>query len=135
MFIGSGLGPFSGQAVHFQHAAPAGLDYALNRYRREAHRHYQVLNEHMAGREFIVGNEYTIADKLAWGWIDRANRVFKGEDNPLAAYPALKRWFAQVDERPAVGRARAINKTHEFKTGNDKTKGALFPSNFPEPAR
>jgi GSH-dependent disulfide-bond oxidoreductase len=32
LFIASGLGPFSGQAVHFQFAAPEGLDYAVNRY-------------------------------------------------------------------------------------------------------
>ena len=34
LFVASGLGPFSGQAVHFQFAAPEGLDYAVNRYRR-----------------------------------------------------------------------------------------------------
>ena len=56
LFIASGLGPFSGQAVHFQFAAPAGLDYAVNRYRREAERHYQVLNDHLEGRSFIVGD-------------------------------------------------------------------------------
>ena len=50
MFIATGLGPFSGQAVHFQHAAPTGLDYAVNRYRREAERHYNVLNDHLVGR-------------------------------------------------------------------------------------
>jgi glutathione S-transferase len=55
LFIASGLGPFSGQAVHFQFAAPGGLDYAVNRYRREAERHYQVLNDHLEGRNFIVG--------------------------------------------------------------------------------
>jgi glutathione S-transferase len=49
LFIASGLGPFSGQAVHFQFAAPEGLDYAVNRYRREAERHYQVLNEPSRG--------------------------------------------------------------------------------------
>src|SRR5579872_5348119 len=45
-FIASGLGPFSGQAVHFQLFAPAGSDYAVNRYRREAERHYQVVDDH-----------------------------------------------------------------------------------------
>ena len=55
LFIASGLGPFSGQAVHFQFAAPEGLDYAVNRYRREADRHYQVLNDHLQSRNFIVG--------------------------------------------------------------------------------
>ncbi|EFI6641053.1 TPA: glutathione S-transferase family protein, partial [Enterobacter mori] len=62
LFLGSGLGPFSGQAVHFQYAAPAGQDYAVNRYRREVERHYKVLDDHLSDREFVVGNEYTIAD-------------------------------------------------------------------------
>ena len=79
-----GLGPFSGQAVHFQFAAPEGLDYARNRYRREAERHYQVLEDHLAGRDYFVGNTYTIADISTWGWIDRASRVLKGEGDPLA---------------------------------------------------
>lgn len=66
LFLASGLGPFSGQAVHFQFAAPEGLDYAVNRYRREAERHYQVLNDHLEGRTYIVGDTYTIADISAW---------------------------------------------------------------------
>ncbi len=135
LFIGSGLGPFSGQAVHFQYAAPAGLDYAVNRYRREAERHYQVLNDHLEGRSFIVGESYTIADMSAWGWLDRASRVMKGIDDPLASFPNLKRLFDTVDARPAVARARDIGKDHAFKMVNDEeTQRALFPSNFPRAA-
>jgi GST-like protein len=130
-FIASGLGPFSGQAVHFQFAAPEGLEYARNRYRREAERHYQVLEDHMAGRDFIVGDSYTIADMSAWGWVDRASRVMKGEADPLAAYPNIKRWFAAIDARPAVARARAVGKDHAFKKEVDEeTRRALFPSNY-----
>ena len=132
LFIASGLGPFSGQAVHFQFAAPEGLDYAANRYRREAERHYQVLNDHLSGREFIVGSGFTIADISAWGWLDRASRVRKGAEDPLGPFPELKRWFAGVDARPAVARARALAKSHAFKAINDEeTKRALFPSNYP----
>jgi len=132
LFIASGLGPFSGQAVHFQYAAPDGLGYAVNRYRREAQRHYRVLNDHLAGRTFIVGNTYTIADISAWGWLDRASRVLKGEADPLGPYPHLKRWFQTVDTRPAVVRARAVGADHNFKRVNDEeTRRALFPSNYP----
>jgi GSH-dependent disulfide-bond oxidoreductase len=132
LFIASGLGPFSGQAVHFQFAAPEGLSYAVNRYRREAVRHYQVLNDHLAGRDFVVGNTYTIADMSAWGWLDRASRVMKGAEDPLGQYPNLKRLFQAVDARPAAGRARAVGKDHEFKKVNDEeTRRALFPSNYP----
>jgi GSH-dependent disulfide-bond oxidoreductase len=130
-FIASGLGPFSGQAVHFQFVAPEGLEYARNRYRREAERHYQVLEDHLAGRDFIVGDSYTIADMSAWGWVDRASRVMKGEADPLAAFPNIKRWFAAIDARPAVARARAVGKDHAFKKEVDEeTRRALFPSNY-----
>jgi len=131
-FIASGLGPFSGQAVHFQWAAPEGLDYARNRYRREAERHYQVLDTHLAGREFIVGGTYTIGDMSAWGWIDRAARVMKGEADPLAGFPNIKRWFQAIDARPAVARARAVGTDHSFKKDSDEqSRRAMYPSNYP----
>lgn len=135
LFLASGLGPFSGQAVHFQFAAPEGLDYAVNRYRREAERHYWVLNDHLEGRTYIVGETYTVADISAWGWLDRASRVLKGTENPLEQFPNLKRLFETVDARPAVARARAVGKGHEFKKINDEeTRRALFPSNYPRVA-
>lgn len=135
LFIASGLGPFSGQAVHFQFAAPDGLDYAVNRYRREADRHYEVLNEHLEGRSFIVGETYTIADISAWGWLDRASRVRKGAEDPLAPFPNVKRLFETIDVRPAATRARNVGKGHSFKKINDEeTKRALFPSNYPPAA-
>lgn len=131
LFIASGLGPFSGQAVHFQFVAP-DVAYAVNRYRREAERHYQVLDDHLAGREYIVGNSYTIADISAWAWLERAARVLKGESDPLMAFPNLKRWFQTIDTRPAAARARKVGKNHEFKrVVDEETKRALFPSNYP----
>ncbi|MGX5658858.1 glutathione S-transferase family protein [Castellaniella ginsengisoli] len=132
MFLGTGLGPFSGQAVHFQYAAPGGLDYAVNRYRREAERHYRVLEDHLADRTFIVGDEYTIADISAWGWLDKAPKVLKGAEEPLAPYPNIARWFRRIDARQAVARARKVGSDIAFKKVNDEeTRRALFPSNFP----
>lgn len=134
-FIASGLGPFAGQAVHFQWAAPEGNAYAVNRYRREAERHFQVLDEHLAGREYIVGSDYTIADISAWGWLDRAAHVLKNDADPLAAFPNIQRWFRMIDARPAVARARAVGTDHTFKTADDEqARRALFPSNFPPAA-
>ena len=135
LFLASGLGPFSGQAVHFQHAAPEGLGYAVNRYRREAERHYQVLDAHLEGRSYIVGDTYTIADMSAWGWAERAAYVFKGEADPLAAYPNVKRLIDAVNGRLAAARARQVGKNLTFKTENDEeAKRALFPSNYPSVA-
>jgi GST-like protein len=132
-FIGTGLGPFSGQAVHFQHAAPEKFPYAVNRYRREIERHYRVLDRHLEGRDFILGKDYSIADMSAWGWLGRASRVLPGSDDPLAAFPNLKRLFEKVEARPAAARAKAVGKDLPFKKEVDEqTKRAMFPSNYPE---
>lgn len=129
-WISSGLGPFSGQWVHFQTAgAEAGGDYAKRRYRYEAHRHYGVLDAHLKGRAFVVGEDYTIADMAAWGWVDRHERVL-GQGG-IDAYPEVKRWFEGVDARPAVATARRIGEGLDFKTEFDEeTARAMFPSNF-----
>jgi len=131
-FLATGLGPFSGQAVHFQRAAPEKIPYAVNRYRREAERHHTVLDTHLAGRDFIVGAEYSIVDISAWGWIDRAKFVLPGSDDPLAPFPNIKRWFQLIDARPAVARARAVGADFTFKRETDEeTRRNLFPSNYP----
>jgi GST-like protein len=132
MFIATGIGPYSGQAVHFQRAAPEQIPYAINRYRREADRHYRVLDTHLKGREYIVGSAYSIVDINAWGWLDRASFVLPGDADPLIPYPELKRWFMAVDARPAVARTRAVAKNFSFKQEMDEeAKRALFPSNYP----
>jgi GST-like protein len=117
--------------VHFQHAAPEKLPYAINRFRREAERHYRVLDERVAGRRFIVGDSYTIADMSAWGWLGRAGVVMAGLDDPLNDFPNLKRWYAEIDSRPAAARARDLSKRFAFKQEmDDQARRALFPSNY-----
>ena len=132
-FIATGLGPFSGQAVHFQHAAPEKIPYAINRYRREIERHYRVLDKHLGGRDFVLAGQYSIADISVWGWLTRAGRVLPDAEDPLAAFPNLKRLYETVDARPAAARARALGKDHPFKKEVDEeTKRAMYPSNYPE---
>lgn len=129
MFVATGLGPFSGQAVHFQRMAPVKPEYAVNRYRREAERLYGVLDAHLGEREWIVGDSYTLVDMAAWGWIDRHPVVLDAE--ALTRFPALGRWFERVNTRPAVARARTVGKDHAFKKEFDETaQRALFPQNF-----
>lgn len=127
-FIATGVGPYSGQAVHFKHFHKDSA-YATNRYRREVERHYGVLDAHLASREFLVGDDYSIVDMSAWGWIDRADFIL-GE-GALEATPNLKRWFQAIDARPAVARARAAGKDLAFKKEFDEeARQALFPQNY-----
>ena len=129
MFIASGLGPFSGQSVHFNRAAPEQLPYAMNRYLHEAQRHYEVLDTHLEHRQYIVGDAFSIADISAWGWIDKAKVVLG--DQGLAPYVNLQRWFDRINSRPAVKKARNMGKDVKFKSDLDaNAQRALYPQNF-----
>src|SRR6202041_2338897 len=68
MFVASGIGPYSGQAVHFRNVAPEPKDYAVNRYTFEAQRHWGILNDRLGLHRFMLGDKYTIVDMAVWGW-------------------------------------------------------------------
>src|SRR5277367_594756 len=57
----------------------------------------------LSGRPCLVGDSYTIADMSLWGQIDRASHVMKGEVDPLAEYPNLRKWLGMIDGRRAIG--------------------------------
>jgi GST-like protein len=125
MFIATGLGPYSGQAVHFKDYAPKGMDYAINRYLFEAHRHYKVLDDHVAGSRYMVGDTYTIVDMAFWGWARMAPRVIG--DDALAKYPNLKRLLDEVSARPAAAKAIALKDKFTFKTEiDDDARNIMF---------
>ena len=90
------------------------------------------LEKRLEDRTYLVGSQYTIVDISGWGWVDRANFVLPGSDNPLAPYPNIRRWFDLIEARPAVARARQAGSGHAFKKDVDEeTRRALFPSNYP----
>src|SRR5581483_10177847 len=117
MFAATGLGPYSGQAVHFKHFAPDGGDYARQRYLFEARRHYRVLDDRLADREWMVGGAYTIADMAVWGWT-RALPFILGREG-WDDVPHLKRLVDAVEGRPAAQRALALKDRFTFKAEMD----------------
>ena len=128
MFVASGIGPFSGQAVHFRHFAPEPKAYALNRYDFEAWRHWEILNAHLANRHFMLGDTYTLVDMAVWGWA-RAVPFVLGAD-AWARLPHVKRLLDEINTRPAAQRAEAIKTRYTFKTENDDAAlRSLFPQN------
>jgi GST-like protein len=128
MFIASGIGPFSGQAVHFKHFAPEPKDYALNRYSFEATRHWKIIDEHLASRRYMVNDEYTIVDMSLWGWARALPFVFG--DAAWKDFPNVKRVLDGIDARPAVQRADALKTAHQFKTEMDQQYlDAMYPQN------
>jgi GST-like protein len=118
MFVASGIGPYSGQAVHFKNFAPEPKEYALTRYLFEAKRHYGILNDRLAGRRYMMGDRYTIVDMAVWGWARMVPFILG--DDAWSGFPNLKRLMDEIGERPATARALALKDRHTFKTEFDE---------------
>jgi GST-like protein len=119
MLVATGVGPFSGQAVHFRHFAPEKVPYAHNRYQYEAERHWGILNERLATRRHLVGDTYTIVDMAAWAWARMVPYMLGGEE-AWAKLPNVKRLLDEIGARPAAIRAQALKDKHTFKAEMDE---------------
>ncbi len=128
MFVASGIGPFSGQCVHFKHFAPEPKTYAVNRYDFEAWRHWRLIDGQLAQHRYMLGDSYTLVDMAVWGWTRAVPFVLGAE--AFAELPHLKRWFDEINARPAAQRADALKTRHVFKAElDDAARQALFPQN------
>lgn len=105
-FVGGGFG-------HFFAYAPFKMEYPINRYAMETKRQLHVLDTHLAKNEYMVGDEYTIADMAIWPWYGGLMRDGYNAQEFLSVheYPHLKRWTEQLWSRPAVQRGRMVNRT------------------------
>ena len=128
MFVATGIGPYSGQAVHFKHFAPEPYAYAVNRYDFEAWRHWKIVDARLAQRKHMLGDEYTLVDMAVWGWARVAPFVL-GSD-AWDKLPHVKRLLDEINARPAAQRAEALKTRHAFKTEMDEeAREVLFPQN------
>jgi len=117
MFVATGVGPFSGQAVHFKHFAPEKVAYAHNRYQYEAMRHFGILDARLTAHRYMVGDTYTIVDMAVWGW---ARMIpFMLGDEAWGKLANLKRLHDEVMARPAAVRALALKDKFPFKAEMD----------------
>jgi GST-like protein len=133
MFVASGVGPFSGQAVHFRHVAPEPKDYAVTRYVFEARRHYSLLNDRLAKGRYMMGDTYTVLDMAVWGWA-RAVPFVLG-DEAWSAFPNVKRLVDEISARPAAKAAEALKEKHTFKAEmDDEARRHMFRHLAPQAA-
>ncbi len=99
----AGLGPMTGQYGHFTVYAPEKIPYAIERYTREALRLLGVLDKRLRGREYICGDEYSIADMACYPWID----PYAKAPLDLVPFRDVQRWRDAIRTRPATARAYA----------------------------
>jgi len=109
MFQMGSIGPMLGQAHHFRIYAPEKIDYAIDRYTKEAGRLYRVVDRRLAEAQWLAGEDYTIADMATFPWLRRYER--QGQD--LADYANLARWYEAMMARPAVQRGLQVLAEHQ----------------------
>lgn len=98
MFQMGGIGPMFGQANHFRKFAKEEVPYGIKRYTDEAHRLYHVLDKRLGEAAYMAGDDYTIADIATWPWVAR----WEWHGITLDEVPNVKRWFEEIEARPAV---------------------------------
>jgi GSH-dependent disulfide-bond oxidoreductase len=105
-YLGGGFG-------HFYAYAPTKIEYAIDRFAMETKRQLDVLDRHLAGNEFMAGNEYSIADMAIWPWYGALAKGLLyggGEFLQVQDYRNVVRWTNAIGERPAVKRGRMVNR-------------------------
>lgn len=93
----AGIGPMMGQAHVFVHYAPEVIPYAINRYRNESRRLFEVLEKRLEGREYLA-DEYSIADIANYTWV----RVHKHGGINVEGLPNVHAWLERISARPGV---------------------------------
>ena len=105
-FLGGGFG-------HFYAYAPERLEYPINRFTMEVKRQLDVLDRNLAEREFICGDDYTIADMAIHPWygaLAMGMLYESGEFLDVGSYSNVQRWTRAVQERDAVKRGQRVNR-------------------------
>jgi len=122
MFQMGGVGPMLGQAHHFRNYANDKIEYAINRYTNEAKRLYGVLDKQLGKTPYVAGKSLTIADIAIWPWM----RNWKGQGIELDGLPNVKRWFTELEARPAFKRGVTVLADLRKPGMDDKAKEILF---------
>ena len=105
-YLGGGFG-------HFYAYAPEKIEYPINRYTMEVKRQLDVLERNLAERQFLCGDDYTIADMANYGWYGALvlhNIYEAAEFLDVASYTEVTRWANEIEARPAVQRGRRVNR-------------------------
>lgn len=115
LFFQMGSAPYIGGGFgHFYAYAPERFEYPINRFAMETKRLLDVLNRQLSDRQYLCGDEYTIADIANYAWYGALvgqNIYEAAEFLDVASYTHVIRWTKDIEARPAVQRGRRVNKS------------------------
>ena len=92
------IGPMLGQHHQFHHYHPGKSKFGEDRYFKISKRIYQELDERLAIKKFLSGDNYTISDIATFPWIAR----HEWHDIGLSKFKNLTRWYSEISKRDAV---------------------------------
>jgi GST-like protein len=121
MFQVGHIGPMLGQAHHFRQYAPERIEYAVDRYTREAVRLYGVMDQRLADSSYFAG-AYSIADIAIYPW----TRSHENQGIDLAQFPNVRRWQQAISARPAVQRGLEVLRDRRRSLLDDRAREVLF---------
>mmetsp|Transcript_8269 Transcript_8269/g.14180 ORF Transcript_8269/g.14180 Transcript_8269/m.14180 type:complete len:215 (+) Transcript_8269:234-878(+) len=105
----AGVGPMFGQLGHFLKYAPEKIEYGINRYATETRRILGVLDKKLEGKDWVAGDEYTIADIAIFPFIVCLDKFYNASELlKLHEFVNVKRWLDKIAERPAVQRGMLV---------------------------
>lgn len=104
------VGPIFGQFGHFYRFAKEKLPYAIERYTNETRRILGVLETRLAQENYLVGDEYTIADIATFPWVGCLDWGYNAsEDLKLKEeFPRVMAWYSRCTDRPASVRGAKV---------------------------
>lgn len=103
------IGPMLGQFGHFfKFARGKTDDYGVNRYSQEAKRLLAVLDQRLADHDYLVGDQYTIADIATYPWIGALDFYEGKEALDYNSLTNLTQWYDRCAERPAAKRGYKV---------------------------
>ena len=86
------------------------IEYAVDRFALETKRQLDVLDQHLADKLFLCGDEYSIADMAVMPWILCCDEFYKASEFlGLPAYAHVAAWVARIRARPAVQQGLRVN--------------------------
>ena len=121
------FGPMLGQTGHFvkyghsvlkdlpEEERTLRLQYGRDRYVTESKRLFGVLEKQLEDKQYVTGDQITIADFAIYPWI--AGVKFYGIENEYSQYKNVWAYSERLDARPAVQRGKTVTPLEAPKPG------------------
>ena len=116
------VGPMLGQYGYFLRYSSETVPHAIERYRKETRRLYDVLERQLASSRDCIAGAYSIADIALFPWI----MTHKAQQINLDDYPNIAEWYGRLRKRPKLQAGLQVGKEWLTPNLSQESKRILF---------